>query len=81
MLADLAKQFEGAPILKGELVLVVEGADKHTTQVSIEKTSELLSARMHKMSLRDAVKEVEDLSGLPRKQIYQLALSVSKNEH
>ena len=69
MLADLVKQFEGAPILKGELVLVVEGADKHTTQVSIEKTSELLSARMHKMSLRDAVKEVEDLSGLPRKQI------------
>ncbi|MGB1469336.1 MAG: 16S rRNA (cytidine(1402)-2'-O)-methyltransferase [Candidatus Puniceispirillaceae bacterium] len=81
MLADLAKQFEGAPILKGELVLVVDGADKHTTQVSIEKTSELLSARMHKMSLRDAVKEVEDLSGLPRKQIYQLALSVSKNKH
>ena len=81
MLADLAKQFEGATILKGELVLVVEGADKHTTQISIEKTSELLSARMHKMSLRDAVKEVEDLSGLPRKQIYQLALSVSKNEN
>ena len=80
MLADLAKQFEGAPILKGELVLVVEGADKHATQVSIEKISELLRARMHKMSLRDAVEEVEDLSGLPRKQIYQLALSVSKDE-
>ncbi len=79
MLADLAKQFEGAPILKGELVLVVEGADKHATQVSIEKISELLRARMHKMSLRDAVEEVEDLSGLPRKQIYQLALSISKS--
>ena len=79
MLADLAKQFEGATILKGELVLVVDGADKHASQVSIEKISELLRARMHKMSLRDAVKEVEDLSGLPRKQIYQLALSISKS--
>ena len=78
MLADLAKQFEGAPILKGELVLVVDGADKHDSQVSIEKISELLRARMHKMSLRDAVEEVEDLSGLPRKQIYQLALSINK---
>ena len=78
MLADLAKRFEGAPILKGELVLVVEGADKHTTQVSIEKISELLRARLPKMSLRDAVEEVEDLSGLPRKQIYRLALSVNK---
>ena len=80
MLADLAKQFEGAPILKGELVIVVDGADKHASQISIEKISELLRARMHKMSLRDAVEEVEDLSGLPRKQIYQLALLVSKNE-
>ena len=79
MLADLAKQFEGATILKGELVLVVDGADKHPSQVSIEKISELLRARMHKMSLRDAVGEVEDLSGLPRKQIYQLALSISKS--
>ena len=79
MLADLAKQFEGAPILKGELVLVVDGADKHASEVSIEKISELLRARMHKMSLRDAVEEVEDLSGLPRKQIYQLALSISKS--
>ena len=78
MLADLAKQFEGATILKGELVLVVDGADKHASQISIEKISELLRARMQKMSLRDAVKEVEDLSGLPRKQIYQLALSISK---
>ena len=78
MLADLAKQFEGATILKGELVLVVDGADKHASQVSIEKISELLRARMHKMSLRDAVEEVEDLSGLSRKKIYQIALSISK---
>ena len=79
MLTDLAKQFESAPILKGELVLVVDGADKHASKVSIEKISELLRARMHKMSLRDAVEEVEDLSGLPRKQIYRLALSISKS--
>ena len=79
MLADLAKQFEGAPILKGELVLIVDGADKNSSQVSIEKTGELLRARMHKMSLRDAVGEVEDLSGLSRRQIYQVALSISKS--
>ena len=37
ILADLAEQFDGTPTLKGELVLVVEGADKHATQVNIEK--------------------------------------------
>ena len=72
-------RFEGATILKGELVLVVDGADKHASLVSIEKIREMLRARMHKMSLRDAVEEVEDLSGLPRKQIYRLALSISKS--
>ena len=80
MLVDLAKQFESAPTLKGELVLVVEGADKYASQVSIEKIGELLRERMQKISLRDAVEEMEDLSGLPRKKIYQLALSVSKNK-
>ena len=29
MLADLIKQVEHAPALKGELVMVEEGADKH----------------------------------------------------
>ena len=80
MLADLAKQFEDSATLKGELVLVVGGANKHTTQFTIEKVGELLRARMENMSLRDAVEEVENLSGLPRKQIYQIALSVEKNE-
>ncbi|GIR78198.1 MAG: hypothetical protein CM15mP80_08230 [Alphaproteobacteria bacterium] len=69
MLADLAKQFEGAPILKGELVLVVDGADKHASQVSIEKISELLRARMHKMSLRDAVEEVKICRAAPQTDI------------
>ena len=79
-LTDLAKQFQGAPTLRGELVLVVEGAGKHATHGSIEKMGELLTTRMEKMSLRDAVEEVETLSGLPRKQIYQLALSIIRNK-
>ena len=78
-LVDLAKQFEGSPTLKGELVLVVEGANKRAEQISIEEVKQLLQMRMQKVSLRDAVQEMEDLSGLPRKQIYQLALSISKN--
>ena len=79
-LAELAKKFESAPILKGELVLVVEGANRHANKIRDEKIGELLRSRINVMSLRDAVEEVEGLSGLPRKQIYQLALSVSKNK-
>ena len=80
MLADLAKQFENTTTLKGELVLVVEGANKQATQLNIDKIGELLQTRMQKISLRDAVEEIEDLTGLPRKQIYQIALSISKSK-
>ena len=59
---------------------MVEGADKHANMFPDEKIGELLRSRINKMSLRDAVEEVENLSGLPRKQIYQLALSVRKNK-
>ena len=80
MLIDLAKQFENSPTLKGELVLVLQGADKTTSQMSDKEVMELIQRRLQKISLRDAVKEMEEISGLPRKQIYQLALSISKNK-
>ena len=80
MLIDLAKQFENSPTLKGELVLVLQGADKTTSQMSDKEVMELIQRRLQKFSLRDAVKEMEEISGLPRKQIYQLALSISKNK-
>ena len=80
ILTELAKQFEDIPLLKGELVLVVQGASKQTTRVSIKEMAELLRQRLEKTSLRDAVQEMEEISGLPRKQIYQLALSINKEK-
>ena len=80
MLIDSAKQFENSPTLKGELVLVLQGADKTTSQMSDKEVKELIQRRLQTISLRDAVKEMEEISGLPRKQIYQLALSISKNK-
>jgi len=80
MLTELTKQFEDTHLLKGELVLVVQGANKHTTQIDIKEVAKLLRERLQKMSLRDAVQEIEVLSSLPRKQIYDLALSISKDK-
>ena len=80
MLTELTKQFEDTPLLKGELVLVVQGANKHTTQINIKEVEKLLRERLQTMSLRDAVQEMEGLSSLPRKKIYDLALSISKDK-
>jgi len=80
MLTELTKQFEDTHLLKGELVLVVQGANKHTTQINIKEVEKLLRERLQTMSLRDAVQEMEGLSSLPRKKIYDLALSISKDK-
>lgn len=80
MLTELAKDFEDASSLKGELVLVVQGLSKHTKQISIKEVAELLRERLQKISLRDAVQEIEEISGLPRKQIYKLALTISRDK-
>ena len=77
-LNELVKQFKGAPDLKGEMVLIVEGANNADKQINIEEVRELLHELMQKMSLRDAVQEIENLFGFPRKKIYQLALSMIK---
>ena len=79
MLTELGKHFGDTPSLKGELVLVVQGSSK-TPQVSIKEVAELLPERLQKISLRDAVLEMEEISGLPRKQIYKIALSISKDK-
>ncbi len=79
-LTELLKQLEDIHPMKGELVLVVQGSDKHTGQISMQEVTELLRKRLQKLSLRDAVQELEEMSGLPRKQIYQLALSISKDK-
>ena len=79
-LTELANYFRDTPSLKGELVLVVQGSSKHTTQTNIEEVAALLRERLQKISLRDAVQEMEEISGLPRKQIYKLALSISKDK-
>lgn len=77
-LPELATVFSEGDAPKGELVLVIEGADKNDSRMSPDDVRAQLEQRLKTTSLRDAVQEMELLSGLPRKQIYQLALEISK---
>ena len=77
-LAELAASFSNGDALKGELVLVVEGAEKDSQQMSLDDVRAQLEVVLQTASVRDAVQELELLSGLPRKQIYQMALEIDK---
>ncbi len=79
-LADLASHYAAAPTPKGEIVVLIAGADVKETQFDTQKLTFMLREEMRVSSLRDAVKTVAEISERPRKLIYSLAIDLDKNE-
>jgi 16S rRNA (cytidine1402-2'-O)-methyltransferase len=75
-LVSLAKSSPDSE-LRGEFVLVV-GPPRAAAQPSASETDTLLRAAMARVSLKDAVGEVADVTGMPRRELYQRALELSK---
>jgi 16S rRNA (cytidine1402-2'-O)-methyltransferase len=62
---------------RGEIVVVV-GPPAAATVVSDSEADALLRAALARVSLKDAVGEVADATGLPRRQLYQRALAMAQ---
>lgn len=73
-LAELAVQATDMP-LKGEIVLLV---DRDRSETSTDDMEETLRAALKVMSVKDAVTEVSQNLGIPRRQVYQAALTIGK---
>ena len=78
-LAELASHYAEQEPPKGEMVLVIEGCatDKKMDE---DEILSLLTEKLNQLSLRDAVREVEGLSGRRHKEIYQLALQIRQEK-
>jgi len=75
-LAALAEDYaRDAP--RGEIVLVVAPAPA-SEPVGAAEAETLLRQALARVSLKDAVGEVADATGLPRREVYQRALALSK---
>jgi 16S rRNA (cytidine1402-2'-O)-methyltransferase len=76
---DLAALAQGAAAgeLRGEFVLVV-APPQGTWQISADEADALLRQALGRVSLKDAVGEVADVTGLPRRELYQRALELVK---
>ena len=61
---------------RGEIVLVI--APPAETHVSLSDADTLLRQALARVSLKDAVGEVADVTGLPRRALYQRALELTK---
>jgi 16S rRNA (cytidine1402-2'-O)-methyltransferase len=63
--------------LRGEFVVVI-GPPPAPAAASASETDALLRQALNRLSLKDAVGEVADVTGLPRRELYQRALILAK---
>ena len=75
-LATLAQEYAGREA-RGEIVLVV-GPPPATERPSVAEMDALLRQALARASLKDAVGEIADATGLPRRELYQRALALTK---
>jgi len=66
--------------LRGEIVLVI-APPSAPARASADDADALLRQALSRVSLKDAVGEVADATGLPRREIYQRALALAKSEN
>ncbi len=76
---DLAALAQSCPESesRGEIVVVI-GPPSAPAQPSAGETDTLLRAALARVSLKDAVGEVADVTGMPRRELYRRALELSK---
>ena len=62
---------------KGEIVILISGANKLSNGFDRLKIISMLREEMQATSLRDAVQTVTQISGQPRKEIYSIAIDLN----
>ena len=77
-LKNLSDFYSNSKTPKGEIVILISGADKQDNTFDTEKLISILREEMSANSLRDAVQNVAEISGEPRRTIYSLAIDLAK---
>ena len=76
-LDELAARLASGPALKGEIVLLVAGRSRDDEAMDDAQLAAMLRAELEGQRLRDAVKSVVEMTGLPRNRVYRLALDLT----
>ena len=76
-LDELAARLASGLALKGEIVLLVAGRSRDDNVMDDTQLAAMLRAELQGQRLRDAVKSVVEMTGLPRNRVYRLALDLT----
>jgi 16S rRNA (cytidine1402-2'-O)-methyltransferase len=78
-LAALAEAYATAPP-RGEIVIVVAPPDPEASATAPADVDALLRAALARVSLKEAVSEIAAVTGRPRREVYQRALALAKDD-
>ncbi len=78
-LAALARHYSTAPPPRGEIVIVV-GPPAEESQPQATELDDMLRQALTRVSVKDAVSEIANVTGLSRRDIYQRALVLTKDD-
>jgi 16S rRNA (cytidine1402-2'-O)-methyltransferase len=79
-LNGLAAAYAAEPTPKGEVVIVVAGAEKESAEISPADIDAALHDALQKLSVRDAAALVAEQLNQPRRAIYGRALELAKDK-
>jgi 16S rRNA (cytidine1402-2'-O)-methyltransferase len=80
-LAAIVEKITNNPMMrKGEFVVVVAGSDKIDSDESGEDAKELLKILLEECSVKTAANLAAKITGLRKKNLYQMALELTKNK-
>lgn len=80
MLDELAAHYEKAGAPKGEIVIVVAPPDPDANKISLDELDARLKQALKRGSLKDAVAEVSDETGMKKREVYARALALADGE-
>ncbi|MGP0089878.1 MAG: 16S rRNA (cytidine(1402)-2'-O)-methyltransferase [Xanthobacteraceae bacterium] len=77
-LPTLAASYAEAETPRGEIAIVIAPPAPDASAPGPEEVDALLRAALARASVKDAVSETAEITGLPRREVYQRALALSK---
>jgi 16S rRNA (cytidine1402-2'-O)-methyltransferase len=78
-LGELAQHYDDSGPPKGEITLVIGPPGADETATTGEQVDALLREALVNSSVRDAAAEVAAMTGWPKRDVYQRALSIEKD--
>jgi 16S rRNA (cytidine1402-2'-O)-methyltransferase len=77
-LSRLAHDYAEGRETRGEIVIVIAPPDESEAPPDPNQLDEIIRGSLKRLSLKDAVSEIAESTGVPRREVYQRALALAK---